>query len=59
MSAEEDYADVLELEFDLDVKKLFSMTLDFEHLKGALSFLFDAFKKQHAALKRLVHDNRE
>lgn len=57
MSVEEDFADLLKIDFDLDVEKLFAMSLNFEHLKQSLTFLFDAFKKQHAAVKKLLQDH--
>ncbi len=35
------------------------MSLNFEHLKDTLTFLFSLFKKHHNSLKRLVTDNLE
>lgn len=55
MSVDEDFSQLLELDFDLNVEKLFNMSLNFEHLKESLTYLFTAFKKQHAALRHLVN----
>ena len=41
----ESISQLLEIDFELDVSKLFSMSFDFEHLKEALKFLFNTCKQ--------------